>query len=299
MTGGRTEPGPNGAHFDLIALVAVADSAPDSSEECLLGPEHRALLALCRSETQSVAELAADADLPVGVVRVLLGDLLEAGYVRVSRPVPCGTTARRADPSRGDQRTAGTLNHRSGRRPERPDIDAGSGRDTGRALPITLAPVRNFPFRPVSVQLPESPRPHPSSTRPSPGRPSARSARARCRAARLTRICPRSWPLRHAFQDPLGPAPHSGQVRQFLRSGQRDECNRDNREVPGFKVVAQRLCSVLPPDVPESAYRDGCGRVRRSTCTATLVGLRNRATSGRGRTSSHVEGGKPDGRGDR
>jgi hypothetical protein len=35
-----------------------------------------------------VAELAADADLPVGVVRVLLGDLLEAGFVKVRRPVP-------------------------------------------------------------------------------------------------------------------------------------------------------------------------------------------------------------------
>ncbi|MFF6833714.1 DUF742 domain-containing protein [Streptomyces sp. NPDC012438] len=42
----------------------------------------------CRAETQSVAELAADADLPVGVVRGLLGDLLESGFVRARRPVP-------------------------------------------------------------------------------------------------------------------------------------------------------------------------------------------------------------------
>ncbi|MER7110026.1 DUF742 domain-containing protein [Streptomyces sp. NPDC000229] len=88
MTGGRTKPGPNNVRFDLIALVVVDDSPPGTAEEALLGPEHRALLSLCRSETQSVAELAADADLPVGVVRVLLGDLLEAGYVGVSRPVP-------------------------------------------------------------------------------------------------------------------------------------------------------------------------------------------------------------------
>ncbi|MFE7705973.1 DUF742 domain-containing protein [Streptomyces sp. NPDC057486] len=88
MTGGRTEPGPGGVTFDLIALVSAADHAPDSSEDSQLGPEHRALLTLCRSEPQSVAELSADADLPVGVVRVLLGDLLEAGHVRVSRPVP-------------------------------------------------------------------------------------------------------------------------------------------------------------------------------------------------------------------
>lgn len=88
MTGGRTKPGPSNVRFDLIALVVVDDQPPDRAAESLLGPEHRALLQLCRAETQSVAELSADADLPVGVVRVLLGDLLEAGFVKVSRPVP-------------------------------------------------------------------------------------------------------------------------------------------------------------------------------------------------------------------
>ncbi|BAU88145.1 DUF742 domain-containing protein [Streptomyces laurentii] len=88
MTGGRTKPGPSNVRFDLIALVVVDDHPPDRADEALLGPEHRALLHLCRAETQSVAELSADADLPVGVVRVLLGDLLEAGLVKVSRPVP-------------------------------------------------------------------------------------------------------------------------------------------------------------------------------------------------------------------
>ncbi|MER5776086.1 DUF742 domain-containing protein [Streptomyces sp. NPDC002039] len=89
MTGGRTKPGPHGVRFDLIALVAVVDpEGEDEAVESLWGPEHRALLGSCRDETQSVAELAADADLPVGVVRVLLGDLLEAGHVKVSRPVP-------------------------------------------------------------------------------------------------------------------------------------------------------------------------------------------------------------------
>lgn len=88
VTGGRTQAGPSGVRFDLIALVAADDDAEDRQGEALLGPEHRALLALCQEEIQSVAELSADADLPVGVVRVLLGDLLEAGCVRVSRPVP-------------------------------------------------------------------------------------------------------------------------------------------------------------------------------------------------------------------
>ncbi|KUN78119.1 DUF742 domain-containing protein [Streptomyces griseoruber] len=87
MTGGRTKPGPTGVRFDLIALVTLDPGAPDADGPAL-GPEHRALIDLCRTETQSVAELAAGADLPVGVVRVLLGDLLELGRVTVSRPVP-------------------------------------------------------------------------------------------------------------------------------------------------------------------------------------------------------------------
>ncbi|MFE6630091.1 MULTISPECIES: DUF742 domain-containing protein [Streptomyces] len=87
MTGGRTRPGPEWVRFDLIALVTRVPGAP-GSDDAVLGPEHRTLVRLCRSEAQSVAELAADADLPVGVVRVLLGDLVELGCVTVSRPVP-------------------------------------------------------------------------------------------------------------------------------------------------------------------------------------------------------------------
>ncbi|MFI6932475.1 DUF742 domain-containing protein [Streptomyces sp. NPDC050287] len=88
MTGGRTTPGPTGVRFDLIALVTLDPGAPGFDDDTALGPEHRVLVDLCRAETQSVAELAADADLPVGVIRVLLGDLLELGRVTVSRPVP-------------------------------------------------------------------------------------------------------------------------------------------------------------------------------------------------------------------
>ncbi|GHE02891.1 DUF742 domain-containing protein [Streptomyces alanosinicus] len=88
MTGGRTQPGPTGVRFDLIALVTFDLAAATLDDAAGLGPEHRTLIDLCRTETQSVAELAADADLPVGVVRVLLGDLLELGCVVISRPVP-------------------------------------------------------------------------------------------------------------------------------------------------------------------------------------------------------------------
>ncbi|GHD86362.1 DUF742 domain-containing protein [Streptomyces naganishii] len=88
MTGGRTRPGPTGVPLDLIALVTLDPAASGMDDDPSLGPEHRALTDLCRAETQSVAELAAGTGLPVGVVRVLIGDLLERGRVTVSRPIP-------------------------------------------------------------------------------------------------------------------------------------------------------------------------------------------------------------------
>ncbi|KAB1979278.1 DUF742 domain-containing protein [Streptomyces triticiradicis] len=88
VTGGRTRACPAGAHLDLIALVTLDRAVAGADEDTSLGPEHRTLIELCRAETLSVAELAAGTGLPVGVVRVLLGDLLERGRVTVSRPVP-------------------------------------------------------------------------------------------------------------------------------------------------------------------------------------------------------------------
>lgn len=82
VTKGRTRPG---QAFDLIALV-VTDVADPAALP--IGPEQTAILTLCRGNALSVAELAAETDLPVGVVRVLLGDLLDADHIRVSRPVP-------------------------------------------------------------------------------------------------------------------------------------------------------------------------------------------------------------------
>ena len=87
MTGGRTRPDNTGVRLDLIALVTLGMGAPGPGNDSGLGPEHWALLELCRTRPQSLAELAAGADLPVGVVRVLLGDLLGLGCVTVSSPV--------------------------------------------------------------------------------------------------------------------------------------------------------------------------------------------------------------------
>ncbi|GAA2970922.1 DUF742 domain-containing protein [Streptomyces lactacystinicus] len=89
MTRGRTGAGEQ--QFDLIAVVVTEPPDPTllpGVPEPPVGPEQAHILALCRGTPLSVAELAADLDLPVGVVRVLLGDLLTAGLIRVRRPVP-------------------------------------------------------------------------------------------------------------------------------------------------------------------------------------------------------------------
>ncbi|MFD3700980.1 DUF742 domain-containing protein [Streptomyces sp. NPDC058646] len=87
MTRGRTSHA--GQHrLDLIALVVAEPAADDPVWDMTLSPEHARILGLCRERPQSVAELAADLDLAVGVVRVLIGDLLDDELVHVTRPVP-------------------------------------------------------------------------------------------------------------------------------------------------------------------------------------------------------------------
>jgi Protein of unknown function (DUF742) len=77
VTGGRGRPSVGG--FDLLAFVVTA---VDDVDELYLQPEHRAILARA-AEPISVAELASYLDLALGVVRVLLGDLLQQGFIRM------------------------------------------------------------------------------------------------------------------------------------------------------------------------------------------------------------------------
>jgi hypothetical protein len=86
LTRGRTRP--RHEVFDLITLItAPADRARFRHHHPDLAPEHLAVLDLCLGRARSVADLAADCDLPVGVTRVILSDLLEAGLIQVGRPV--------------------------------------------------------------------------------------------------------------------------------------------------------------------------------------------------------------------
>ncbi|MGH3932660.1 MAG: DUF742 domain-containing protein [Pseudonocardiaceae bacterium] len=76
-TGGRTAPAENLA---IEALISATGRAPDPAA----APEHHAILGLC-STPRSVAELAALLSVPIGVARVLLGDMAKAGSVVVHR----------------------------------------------------------------------------------------------------------------------------------------------------------------------------------------------------------------------
>ncbi|MEU3828696.1 DUF742 domain-containing protein [Streptomyces sp. SID486] len=87
MTRGRTTS--EAQHrLDLIAVVVTEPDAGDPETDPTLSPEHVDIVGLCRDEPQSVAELAAELDLPIGVVRVLIGDLVHCELVHVTRPVP-------------------------------------------------------------------------------------------------------------------------------------------------------------------------------------------------------------------
>ena len=80
MTGGRTRP----AHTDLEieALVSTTSMGERSPK---LTVEQRAIAALCR-DILSIAEISARLDLPLGVTRVLVGDMADGGLVMVHRP---------------------------------------------------------------------------------------------------------------------------------------------------------------------------------------------------------------------
>jgi hypothetical protein len=84
LTGGRTESG-HRSDLDLMTLVVRASEPVYGS--LLLTPEHEAILHLA-SDPLTVAELASELDLAVGVVKVLLGDLLADRRITVRRPAP-------------------------------------------------------------------------------------------------------------------------------------------------------------------------------------------------------------------
>ncbi|MET9227315.1 DUF742 domain-containing protein [Lentzea sp. NPDC003310] len=75
-TGGRTT---SDVHLEIETLVSVNEFSSTA-----VRPEHQDVLALC-SQPRSVAEIAALRGLPLGVTKVLLGDMAGHGLIDVHR----------------------------------------------------------------------------------------------------------------------------------------------------------------------------------------------------------------------
>ncbi|GHH95001.1 hypothetical protein GCM10017779_54580 [Streptomyces capillispiralis] len=77
VTGGRSRADDS---FDLVTLI-VSESGPVPGMQS----EHVRILELCRHPT-AVVEVAAELGLPITVVRILLGDLLDTGRITARHP---------------------------------------------------------------------------------------------------------------------------------------------------------------------------------------------------------------------
>jgi hypothetical protein len=85
LTGGRTRPRVD-LRFDLIDVIGWTGQRVDP---LALSPESRQIVEMCRSP-MAVADLASALELPLGVVRVLLGDLVHDGLIDVRVAAPQG-----------------------------------------------------------------------------------------------------------------------------------------------------------------------------------------------------------------
>jgi hypothetical protein len=88
LTGGRTEPA-DGAVLDLIAIIVDSGRPAQAADQRGLSPEHRRILTLCQHPA-TVADVASDTGLPLGVIRVLLADLIQQGRIKVMRDRTAG-----------------------------------------------------------------------------------------------------------------------------------------------------------------------------------------------------------------
>ncbi|MER8068613.1 DUF742 domain-containing protein [Streptomyces sp. NPDC094034] len=79
MTGGRTRP-----RYQL-AIEALVSTTADPSQLHGQLPEHQRICQLC-FEIKSVAEISALLSIPLGVARILVADLAEAGLVAIHQP---------------------------------------------------------------------------------------------------------------------------------------------------------------------------------------------------------------------
>jgi hypothetical protein len=79
MTGGRTRP-----RYQLAIEALVSTTAEPAQLRGQL-PEHQRICILCK-DIKSVAEISALLTIPLGVARILVADLAEAGLVAIHQP---------------------------------------------------------------------------------------------------------------------------------------------------------------------------------------------------------------------
>lgn len=90
ITGGRSRATASG--LDLVTLV-VSNSRPQPGMQS----EYATILRICQHK-MAVVEIAAHLGLPVSVVKILLGDLIDTGQLTATHPPSAREDAFRADP---------------------------------------------------------------------------------------------------------------------------------------------------------------------------------------------------------
>jgi hypothetical protein len=81
VTGGRAHPTRN--IFDLVTLVIAT-----RDQQTGLSPEKCRVIELCRGGALSVAEVAGYLQLPAGITKVLLSDLVDSGHITTRAATP-------------------------------------------------------------------------------------------------------------------------------------------------------------------------------------------------------------------
>jgi Protein of unknown function (DUF742) len=154
LTGGRTA-----ASVPIEALVwATGDEDGLMARRRRLSPEHERILEVCRTR-QAVAEVAAHLSLPLGVVRVLVGDLDALGLVIVSSVIGDG----RDDIVMVERLLDGVRRLAASPAPNRPAPTSSAAASPAAASPAPNSPAPN----------------NPAPTGPAPNSPAAKSTRPR------------------------------------------------------------------------------------------------------------------------
>jgi hypothetical protein len=87
LTGGRTRP-----RIELPIEATVETLVSSGEPDWAPGDVRTVIIQLCR-DRPSIAEISSYAGLPIGVTRVLVGDLMESGHLRVHNTLTDQSTA--------------------------------------------------------------------------------------------------------------------------------------------------------------------------------------------------------------